>query len=239
MSTVNIIEDNSIIIEPSAGNGAFIPGIQQKYKTSTLICMDIKPEHESIITQDFLTFEPPNGIIHIIGNPPFGRQASLAKKFIQKACEFATSISFILPKSFKKEFYKNAFDINFHLLSEFDIPPDSFLRDDKVVNVPCVFQVWVKRNYQRVRLLKEVSRGYSFVGKLENPHLAVRRVGINAGKFTEIYADKSSQTHYFIRFENGIPPNIHSIEFVHDNTVGPRSVSKQELIRALNNLVIV
>ena len=36
--------------------------------------------------------------IHIIGNPPFGRQSSLAIKFIKKSVEYCDSISFILPK---------------------------------------------------------------------------------------------------------------------------------------------
>ena len=47
--------------------------------------------------------------IHIIGNPPFGRQSSLAIKFIKKSCEFCDTLSFILPKSFKKESLKKHF----------------------------------------------------------------------------------------------------------------------------------
>jgi hypothetical protein len=46
-------------------------------------------------------------IIHIIGNPPFGRQSSTAIKFIKKSCLFCNSLSFILPKSFKKDSLKN------------------------------------------------------------------------------------------------------------------------------------
>ena len=50
--------------------------------------------------------------IHIIGNPPFGRQSSLAIKFIKKSAEFCDSISFILPKSFKKDSLKKHFPLN-------------------------------------------------------------------------------------------------------------------------------
>ena len=46
--------------------------------------------------------------IHVIGNPPFGRQSSLAIKFIKKSCSFSDTISFILPKSFKKDSMKKS-----------------------------------------------------------------------------------------------------------------------------------
>jgi predicted RNA methylase len=102
------MDDCDLIIEPSAGNGAFIEGI--KSLTYNRLFYDIEPENDEITTQDFLTLDIyATGLnefqnkIHIVGNPPFGRQSSLAIKFIKKACEFAHSISFILPKSFKKE----------------------------------------------------------------------------------------------------------------------------------------
>ena len=66
----------------------------------------MEPENDEIIKQDYLEFDfnLQNSYkrIHIVGNPPFGRQSSLAIKFIKKSCEYCDSISFILPKSFKK-----------------------------------------------------------------------------------------------------------------------------------------
>ena len=46
--------------------------------------------------------------LHFIGNPPFGRQSSLAKKFIKHicSCDKTKTIAFILPKSFKKDSLK-------------------------------------------------------------------------------------------------------------------------------------
>ena len=69
--------------------------------------------------------------IHVIGNPPFGRQASFAIKFIKLCCEFATTISFILPKSFKKTSMQKHFSINYHLIYENDLPDNSFLVNNK------------------------------------------------------------------------------------------------------------
>ena len=87
--------------------------------------------------------------IHIIGNPPFGRQSSLVIKFIKKSITFCDSISFILPKSFKKDSLKKHFPLNFHLINEFDLPKKSFLIDNKEHDVPCVFQIWIKKDIYR------------------------------------------------------------------------------------------
>jgi len=108
-------EKNDLIIEPSAGNGAFINGI--KSLTNNYKFYDIEPQNEQIEKQDYLLFDYShinNDNIHIIGNPPFGRQSSLAIKFIKKSCEFADTISFILPMSFKKDSMKKHFPLNFH-----------------------------------------------------------------------------------------------------------------------------
>ena len=103
------INSDDLIVEPSAGNGSFIAGI--KSITSNFRFYDLEPDNEEIIKQDYLLYD--YGIIretfskiHIIGNPPFGRQSSLTIKFIKKSCEFCDSVSFILPKSFKKDSLK-------------------------------------------------------------------------------------------------------------------------------------
>lgn len=99
------IKKNDLVIEPSAGNGSFIESI--KTLVNNYKFYDLEPEHSEIHKQDFLEFDYTKfnqqfANIHIIGNPPFGRQSSLAIKFIKKCCLFSKSISFILPKSFKK-----------------------------------------------------------------------------------------------------------------------------------------
>lgn len=106
------VNSDDLIIEPSAGNGSFITGI--KSMINNFKFYDLEPDNDEIIKQDYLLFDY-NLIkgtfdrVHIIGNPPFGRQSSLAIKFIKKSCEFCNSISFILPKSFKKDSLKKHF----------------------------------------------------------------------------------------------------------------------------------
>ena len=85
---IRIIKDNikfgnkDLIIEPSAGNGSFIDGI--KSLSNNFLFYDLYPENNTeIIEQDFLTLQIQNNKVdlHVIGNPTFGRQSSIAIKF--------------------------------------------------------------------------------------------------------------------------------------------------------------
>jgi predicted RNA methylase len=241
------IQINSVdlIIEPSAGNGSFITGI--KLITSNFKFYDLEPDNDEIIKQDYLLYD--YGIIketfskiHIIGNPPFGRQSSLAIKFIKKSCEFGDSVSFILPKSFKKDSLKKTFPLNFHLIFEIDLPDKSFLVDGVEHNVETIFQIWKKKNVERTLIKKEEPLNFIFVEKTNNPDISFRRVGVNAGNIDVNIDNKSIQSHYFIKFTNkkSTTDNIDLlkvIQFNHNNTVGPRSISKQELIKEFNPLL--
>lgn len=80
-----------------------------------------------------------------------------------------------------------------------------------------------------------VSKYIEFVKKTEFPTLSFRRVGIKSGEISTIIEDKAKSSHYFIKLKNGLSKTkflkIYSkIKFRHDNTVGPRSISQQELL---------
>lgn len=243
------IKEDDLIIEPSAGNGAFINGI--KSLSNNVIFYDLKPEHEEIITQDYLILDSDkfnlskfkNNNIHVVGNPPFGRQSSLAIKFIKKSCEFCNTLSFILPKSFKKDSLKKKFPLNFHLIYEIDLPEKSFLVDSQEHDVPCIFQIWEKKSFNRNENIKLEPQNFKFVKKHDNPDISFRRVGVNAGNVDKNIDDKSIQSHYFIKFINNKTidetiEKISNISYEFNNTVGPKSISKQELIDKFNQLSI-
>ena len=240
--------NDDLIIEPSAGNGGFIDAIK------SLKCnyefYDLEPEHEEIAKQDYLLYNTNNNNnnnnntqkIHIVGNPPFGRQSSLAIKFIKKSCTFCASISFILPKSFKKDSLKKTFPLNFHMLYEIDLPAKSFLVNKQEHNVPCIFQIWVKKTYNREVSEKLKPHNFIFVKKTNNPSISFRRVGVNAGTIDVNSSNKSVQSHYFIRFTNtnSLEKNLDllkSVVYDSNNTVGPKSIGKQELIKEFNKVL--
>lgn len=247
------LKNTDLIIEPSAGNGSFIKGI--KKMSDRYLFYDLKPENNEIIKQDYLILNTDNiehdrmvgedsemnNKIHVIGNPPFGRQCSMAIKFIKKSCEFCDTLSFILPKSFKKDSLKKSFPLSFHLIHEIDLPCKSFLINGKEHDVPCVFQIWKKELFNRdvPKILKP--KGFVFVKKDEFPDISVRRVGVYAGKI-DTSLDKNIQSHYFIKFTNNksLEDNIDflsQIKYEFNNNTGPKSLSKQELICKYNELL--
>lgn len=226
---------NYFWIEPSAGNGAFFNNI-----TFPKLGLDIEPKSNDIQKQDYLTWEHniPKDII-VFGNPPFGRQSSLAKSFISKSCKFAKVVAFILPRSFTKPSMYKAFPLSFHLVSSVELEKNSFLLNDTPYDVPCVFQIWEKRDNDRKIEDKIIPSGFYYVN-YDTYDIALRRVGVNAGKCYKYEEKKCSpQSHYFIKFKKYDPTIIEKINnhIFPSNTVGPRSLSKTEVNKVLNEFI--
>jgi hypothetical protein len=144
----NLFDKDSFdfIIEPSAGNGSFYLQISFTDK----IGIDIKPDHSSIIKQDFLLYLPPLNKKNIltIGNPPFGKNSSLAIKFFNHASSFSNIIAFIVPRTFRKISIQNKLNLNLDLIYDEDIPirPCSF---EPKMSAKCCFQIWQKKDKKR------------------------------------------------------------------------------------------
>lgn len=233
LSMVDLSEFDAVI-EPSAGNGSFSRLISHE----RTISLDIAPEAEGIRQQDWLEFDPSEieGMkALVVGNPPFGNQGSLAMKFIKKSAEIgAECIAFILPKSFKKDSVKNKVPSRYWLEREIDLEDRSFTLNGSDYDVPCVFQIW--RLGSEDRKMKEFKKStdlFEFVKKEQDPDLAFRRVGFYAGRNYAECHDKSEQSHYFIKSKIGVPKLMEvfsSIEWEHNNTAGPKSIGKGELI---------
>ncbi len=209
-------------------------------------------ERESLVPEKddtFIRFGNFNDIKSILKSkifyPPFGRQSSIAIQFIKRitACKKTKSLAFILPKSFKKDSMKRYFPLNYHLEHEEDVDKDGFTMDGTNIDVPCVFQIWIKKDHEREKPVKLEPKGYKFTKKLQGRY-ALRRVGVRAGLILDMFlhplSEISEQSHYFIKLDEGDEKFIgkyeETINFEHNNTVGPKSISKQEFIRVLNEL---
>ena len=128
------------------------------------------------------------------------------------------------------------------MLYEIDLPNNSFLVNGKEHDVPCVFQIWEKKTYNREVSEKLEPNNFIFVNKTENPNISFRRVGVNAGTIDINSTAKSSQSHYFIRFTNtnSLEKNLELLAMIvydTNNTVGPKSIGKQELIKEFNKVL--
>ena len=188
-----------LIVEPSAGNGSFFLQIPSDKK----IGIDILPEDENIIKQDFLDYYPPENkeIILVIGNPPFGRVSSLAIKFFNHSAKWATVIAFIIPRTFRKISVQNRLDDRFHLVYDEEIPnkPCCFTPE---MSVKCCFQIWEKKENKRELLeLPKTHNDWEFLklGKRDsawqptpplNADFALRAYG---GKIGEIKTEELNE----------------------------------------------
>ena len=232
-------------IEPSAGNGSFLKQLPSKFKSKS-IGIDIEPKMESIEKGDFLEWMPPavDAKPIVFGNPPFGKQGSLAKSFIKHAAKFAEIIAFILPRSFTKPSMSMAFPVKFHCIYEKELAKDSFEVNGKPYDVPCIFQIWEKKEIDRILAKKVDPVGFTYGKKGDaGVIMAVRRVGVFAGKCFLDTADKSPQSHYFLVFETKYRLHLQEIldeinkHIFPSNTVGPRSLSQTEVNEVINSVL--
>ena len=115
--------------------------------------MDIEPEGDNILQQDFFTYESPyhplaNNIrIATVTNPPFGSgyMNPLAKGFFNHAATFSELIAFIVPAKWSTS-WKVQFQLNkeFGLYHSEVLPKNSFVFNGNEYNVPCCMQIWSK-----------------------------------------------------------------------------------------------
>jgi hypothetical protein len=226
-------------IEPSAGNGVFLkclPGTIEK------LGIDIDPKSPDILKGDFLAWSPTSQRPRIFfGNPPFGKQSSVAKAFIKHAASHADVIAFILPRSFVKPSMSRAFPLSFHCLFTQELPKHSFEVNGKEYDVPCVFQIWQKQDVPRVVPQAIEEEGFTYVKAEDSFDFAFKRVGGLAGQCAiGTKEDFNANYHYFLKLDPHYRPFVKNIiedinkHVFPSNTVGPRSLSKSEANEVMN-----
>jgi len=229
-------------IEPSAGNGAFLKVLSDGIDK---IGIDLEPKSADIQEGDFLTWIPTTNKKRIFfGNPPFGRQASLAKSFIKHASQYANIIAFILPRSFVKPSMSRAFPGKFHCLHSEELEKNAFEVNKEEYDVPCVFQIWEKKLVDRPLVDSVTEEGFEYVKHGEAFHIAFKRVGGLAGKcYPSDTREYNKQCFYFLKLDDHYIGKIQEIiqkvnaHVFPSNTVGPRSLSKSEATIVLNHLI--
>ena len=231
-----------LFIEPSAGTGSFLNRLwSEKRKVRA---MDIAPKGVGIVRGDFLKqeaiFSGKHAGIVIIGNPPFGKNASFAVRFFNHSAKYADEIAFIVPRSFRKISIQKRLDRHFHLSRDDDVIKNAFLLNGKPYDVPCAWQIWTKKAYPRlIPTTPCVNHLISYTSPPE-ADFAIRRVGFYAGRvITKQLMSLSVSTHYFIREIRGgvinILRNINWQDIVRQ-TAGVRSLSKAEIATKLSDM---
>lgn len=228
-------------VEPSAGNGAFLKVVPAGIDK---IGIDLEPKAQGIQQGNFLDWAPITAKKRLFfGNPPFGRQSSLAKSFIKHAAEYAEVIAFILPRSFVKASMSKVFPMKFHCIFSEELGKNSFEVNSAAYDVPCVFQIWEKKDEAREvqNPVKEI--GFEYVKTGEAFHIAFKRVGGLAGQCYPQGGEYNPQCFYFLKLEAKYIPRVQEIigmvngHVFPSNTVGPRSLSKSEANEVLNQVL--
>lgn len=205
LSFINL-NDYDLIIEPSAGAGAF------SNKIDNCLAYDILPDNENIIKQDFLLLNniPNAEKILFIGNPPFGKRSGLAKAFIKKAIELnAYTIAFILPNTFKKFNNQSMFNDSWYLHKI--IPTsETFLLNGEEIKIPCSFFIWSKEYTQNNLRDYKAKEPKEFKIISRNSKTADFSINGNNGKIKEIKDITNLKAEHLIKVKDGF--NIDDIK---------------------------
>lgn len=229
-----------LFIEPSAGDGAFVGPLLDAGRKVRAI--DIDPRSPGIARGDFLDDDSVFGGTHpavvVVGNPPFGRNASLAVRFFNRAARHADEIAFIVPRTFRKASVQRRLHRRFHLTSDSQVGKNAFLRHGRPHDVPCAWQVWTRLGEERaIPDPPRVDHLIRYTTQRE-AQFAVRRVGFYAGRVVTGNLDSlSPSTHYFLRARaDGVVETIRGIDWtgLAGQTAGARSLAKSEIAFKLN-----
>lgn len=217
-------------MEPSAGTGAFYALFPDNR-----IGYDLDPKYPRVGKADFLTVDllPLVGQdVIAVGNPPFGKNASLAVKFFNRCATVSRVIGFIVPRTFRKASVINRLDPFYELVHDETLPPFSFIADGAPYDVPCCFQIWERKGFREKIITPTRHNDFDFVKRHEGS-FAVQRVGVKAGTVKDISPLIADASHYFIRPHHpDIRPLMEQIDYssVKHETAGNPSISKGELI---------
>lgn len=225
-------------LEPSAGGGAFWECLPRGS-----LALDVEPRHPAVRAADFLAWTPegepgPTRRWAVVGNPPFGKNASLAVQFFNHAACFAEAIGFIVPRTFQKPSLQNRLDRRFWLIHEEVLPECSFLFEGEPRAVPCVFQIWVRRTEVRQAATPvRTHPDFSFVPRA-SADFALQRVGVAAGCVKDLHhRSLAASSHYFLRVTNRAKVlairdrfSVLNWDAVKWSTAGNPSISKAEVV---------
>jgi len=164
----------------------------------------------------------------VIGMPPKGTRTSTEIEYFNACAEFADTIIFVVPKTFRKISVQNRLSMNFVLEYEEELGHDAFIENGKAVDKPYIVQVW-KQGFREPE--HPITSDFSFV---KDGGIIIRRVGNTAGEVVE--KGEGSSFYHIQPHIDGIEDSLKSIDWsvVSENTVGISSISKSEIIWMYN-----
>ena len=229
---------------PGAGFGTYIYAlIEHGVKPENIWAVELSPKYAdfgalmftrlgvSYVEADFLTWEPGVKFDAIVGNPPYGKNTSLAVKFLNKAIELTDNVHYVLPRSFRKPSILNRVHPNLHLVEDLDVADETF---GGTIITCC--QRWELREEKREKVKTSTKHpDFAFVGK-DEANLFVGRMGHVSGRvLTEDFV-RYAENHFFLKVEDEevkqrlitLSPKFHAQ--ARAAVVGIPNLSKNEMI---------
>jgi hypothetical protein len=266
-----------LFLEPSAGANSF--GCLFPEKKSLLLdidpqeavfvynegsaSFDRKPIQETkatIIQADFLAFGETierlglkgGRKIIAIGNPPFGKNCSIAVKFFNVCANFCDTICFIIPRTFKRVSIQNQLNLYFHLDFSEDLPfSNSDCVFEPAMNAKCCFQIWKRRDIKRSKIRQSKTHPdweFLAMGPLEervgcknkqptppkNANFAMKAYGSNCGEVvTDNLGDLRPKSWHWIKCDNpeDLISRFEQLDYsISEDTVRQNSLGRADLV---------
>jgi hypothetical protein len=247
-SIASLMQNADIVVEPSAGAGAFSRQIEHP----SMKAYDLEPELKGIQQKnwfDVSRHDIGTGKFLVIGNPPFGVRSDLAKKFINHAVELgADSIAFILPKTFSKAINQKTslFPSSYRLVLETELKQESFSIEGEDLHIPCKWYVWTKDEdfMKGVDLRKQLLEDSSdFMFATRGSVTADFTINGNSGKVKSLEEVTNPKAEHYIKASGEVSPEelmkrFKNLSFELNSSVngGVAWLGKQEILAAYKNL---
>jgi hypothetical protein len=200
------------------------------------LAIDLHPAGPGIARADFLTWTPPaERPIAVIGNPPYGVNGSGVSAFIRRACLFADMVAYILPLSYAKPSMHARWPKRFHLVAERVLPTPNAMLAGVPVNTRNVFQVWERREVDRVDAPVPQPVGWRKVPR-EQAQYAMRTHGVGIGRLSDPRTANAS-SHLFFLVEGPVPAGLADALKSHNwpsLNMGQPSVGARDYVPAIN-----
>jgi predicted RNA methylase len=231
------------VIEPAGGTGAFIEAAAA-LGVKNVISFDIEPLHAAVRQGDFLAANLSVRGAVAISNPPFGRNNSLSIPFFNKAAEYADTIAFIVPRSWRKWSVINRLDRNFALVHDADLKIDYVDSADHPISrklrLATCFQIWQRQPSTRP-LVKVRDMGLVAKVKPAEADVSLTVFGYGCGAVKTEFERVPNTTQMFLKLTH--PKALIALRAVdfsrfYRNTAYTEALSLQEVNFLLNEYIL-
>jgi hypothetical protein len=225
------------VLEPAAGDGSLLKALRSgRFSTEVTAC-DLVDYGCGAEIENYL-LRPTQKSDVVFTNPPFGKMASLAVKFFNKACFDSDRVAFIVPQSFRKISIIDRLELNFWPIYDSDLPDETYtIPDGSKRVVKTCFQMWERRAKPRIKLNEiDYTRFFKSLTKeqaLNEPSAyAIRGQGSKAGKVLNGLDHSEASTRFLV----GCRDVIEQLDFskIASFTAGIPSIGFSELAYAVD-----